>query len=135
MDLYSLTAADVMTQSIQRAETTETLQSAASRMSALSIHCLMIPAATRGGAPGIVTCKDIIRVLSEAPDVSLDELTVGDAMTSPAITIPDYLCLVDCIRIMCMTGLRHAFVLSEREPVGVLSFTDVMRVVADPKQS
>ncbi len=54
-------------------------------------------------------------------------------MTSPAITLPAELCVHDCVKLMCLVGVRGALVLDGGEAVGVLSFTDVLRaVVGEP---
>ena len=135
MDLNTLTVADLMTTDLKSADASENLRAAAAQMTAHGIHCLMVPAEDPAKGIGIITCKDIVRILGDAPAQVLDELTVGEAMTHPAITIPAYLCVADAIRLMSMTGVRQAFVLSGQEPVGLISFTDIMRAVAEEKPS
>lgn len=131
MDLDTLTAADLMTTTIESVDPAEDLRTAASRMTSHGIHCLMVKPVKSGQGFGIITCKDIVRILGDAPVAALDELTVAEVMTAPAITISDYTCVSDCIRLMCMMGVRHAFVISGDEPVGLLSFTDVLKVVSE----
>jgi CBS domain-containing protein len=57
----------------------------------------------------------------------LDQLKVADAMTTPAICVQHDFQVRDCIRLMRMSGVRSVPVLKGLEPVGILSFTDVLR--------
>ncbi len=130
MDWDDLTARDLMSPEIRSIDSRETLRHAARSMKEYGIHCLMVPSTAKGRAPGIITCKDIVQILGNMSPGALDELQVHDAMTTPAITVQQHLAIADCINLMRMAGVRRVFVLDGAEPVGLLSFTDVLRAAA-----
>jgi predicted transcriptional regulator len=125
-----LRAIDLMTRGIMAADPNASLRDAARQMASNDIHCLMVPRQGLNRAVGIITSKDVVQVLGDTDPTVLDELRVHEAMTAPAITVPDNMLIVDCINLMRMTGVRSVFVLVEGEPAGVLSYTDVLRHVA-----
>ena len=127
MNLEEMTARDLMTEPIQTADPDSTLLEAARQMTEIGIHCLVVLPETPGRSPGIITAKDVVQLLGDAEPHMLEELCVRDVMTSPAVTLPEYLRIPDCINVMRMTGIRSAPITSGQELVGMLSFTDVLR--------
>jgi CBS domain-containing protein len=132
MNLEILCARDLMTKKIFQAERHETLRTAVSRMNEHGIHGLLIAPDTPRRGYAILTGKDCIQVLSDNGEEALEELCVEDAMTQPAVTVPDDLCIADCIRLMRLAGVRTVPVLDNRELVGILSFTDILRAIDGP---
>ena len=121
-----------MTKKIVMAEPHESLRAAVTRMSEHRIHGLLIRPDSPARGISILTGKDCIRVICDAGEAALDELCVEDAMTRPAITVPAELCITDCLRLMRLTGVRTAPVLSRGELVGILTFTDVLNSLRSP---
>ncbi len=128
MNLKQLTAADLMTRHPLEIAQTATLREAATVLSRQKLHCLLVPGEV-GHCVGVITSKDIVQIFSEGEIGLLDQLHVSDAMTSPAITVQETFKVVDCLRLMRMSGVRSVPVLRGLEPVGVLSFTDVLHAV------
>jgi CBS domain-containing protein len=106
-----------------------TLRAAACILSQNKLHCLLVSAA-EGRMLGVITSKDIVEILCEAEIEVLDQLHVSDAMTQPAITVQSDQLIVDCLRLMRMCGVRSVPVLRGMQPVGILSFTDVLHAIA-----
>jgi CBS domain-containing protein len=129
MSLKRLTAAQLMTPDPVMIDPAETLRSAARLMTERHLHCLLVPA-DPGRCVGVITSKDIIQVLCDGDAELLDRLRVKDAMTAPALCVPEELVIDDCLRLMRMSGVRSVPVLRGLTPVGILSFTDVLRAVA-----
>jgi len=129
MSLKRLTAAQLMTDGPIVIDASETLRSAARLMTEKHLHCLLVPAEP-GRLVGVITSKDIIQVLCEGETEMLDQLRVRDVMTSPALCVPEELVIDDCLRLMRMSGVRSVPVLRGLTPVGILSFTDVLRAVS-----
>jgi CBS domain-containing protein len=129
MSVKRRTAAELMTPSPVSIDRRDTLRTAARLMSQKHLHCLLVPSEP-GYAVGVITSKDIVQVLCEGEPELLDSLCVGDAMTAPALTVPEELLIADCLRLMRMSGVRSVPVVRGLEPVGILSFTDVLRAVA-----
>lgn len=126
MSLEGLCARDLMSSEVALAKRHETLRSAIARMRERGIHSLLIAPDAPHGSHSILTGKDCIDVLCEAGDEALDELTVEDAMTRPALSIPAGMGVLDCIRLMRHAGVRTAPVLEHESLVGILTFTDVL---------
>jgi len=132
MNLETLCARDLMTKKVFEAERHETLRAAVSRMNEHRIHGLLIAPDSPHRGYSIITGKDCILVLSDNGREALEELCVEDAMTQPAVTVPADLCIADCIRLMRLAGVRTAPVLDNRELVGILSFTDILKAIDGP---
>jgi len=126
MDLLTITAADLMTTDLVTADPDETLLAAAKTLMAAGLHCLYIAPLGPHRAPSILTLKDLVQVLADGDPSMLGQLYVRDAMTTPAVTLPAELCVQDCIKLMCMVGVRNVFVTRNGGVVGVLSFSDVL---------
>ncbi len=129
MSLKRLTAAQLMTETPIVIEPTETLRSAARLMTEKHLHCLLVPAEP-GRVVGVITSKDIIQVLCEGEVEMLDQLRVSDVMTAPAVCVQEELLIADCLKLMRMSGVRSVPVVRGLTPVGILSFTDVLRAVS-----
>ena len=129
MSLKRLTAAQLMTEGPIVIDAGETLRSAARLMTEKHLHCLLVPAEP-GRLVGVLTSKDLIQVLCEGEVEMLDQLRVKDVMTAPALCVQEELVIDDCLRLMRMSGVRSVPVLRGLTPVGILSFTDVLRAVS-----
>lgn len=129
MSLKRLTAAQLMTEAPIMVDPNETLRSAARLMTERHLHCLLVPAEP-GRVVGVITSKDIIQVLCEGEVEMLDQLRVSDVMTAPALCVQEELIIEDCLRLMRMSGVRSVPVVRGLTPVGILSFTDVLRAAS-----
>ena len=130
MDLDSLRARELMTVKIVTAERHETLRVASRRMSDHGIHGLLIEPDSKRHGHAILTAKDCIQAIAELGPAALDDLCVEDAMTQPAITVPADLCILECLRLMRLCGVRTAPVADGAEVVGVLTFTDLLDAIS-----
>lgn len=131
MNVEQRTAGELMTRQLLTIERSETLRSAAALMNAHHVHCLLVPNGERGRCPGILTAKDIVQVLCEGASHMLDTLLVADAMTETAFSLQSDFRIADCLRLMRMSGIRSAPVMEGAQLVGLLSFTDVLRALAE----
>lgn len=129
MSLKRLTAAQLMTEAPIMVDPNETLRSAARLMTEKHLHCLLVPAEP-GRVVGVITSKDIIQVLCEGEVEMLDQLRVSDVVTAPALCVQEELIIEDCLRLMRMSGVRSVPVVRGLTPVGILSFTDVLRAAS-----
>jgi len=130
MNYANLTARDLMSSKVETCDPDDSLMTALRKMDQLRIHCLLIPTTEMGRSHGIISIKDIAQLLGDAGPEILDELVVSEIMTTPVVSLPDYLRISDCVNLMRMTGIRSAPVMADREVVGLLSYTDVIRWVA-----
>ena len=131
MNMKQLVAADLMTRHPLSIARTASLREAAVILSRQKLHCLLVPGEA-GDCVGVITSKDIVQILCEGELELLDQLHVADAMTTPAITVQITFKVVDCLRLMRMSGVRSVPVLNGLDPVGILSFTDVLNAAVAP---
>jgi CBS domain-containing protein len=130
MNVKLLTAAELMTRNPLTIAPTATLREAATILSQQKLHCLLVPG-DEGCCVGVITSKDIVQILCEVEPELLEQLHVADAMTTPAITVQEQFLIIDCLRLMRMCGVRSVPVVRGMEPVGVLSFTDVLNATVN----
>jgi CBS domain-containing protein len=131
MSIADMKVEDLMVRQLVTIEARATLREAARLMHARRIHCLLVPAEEPGGPVGVLATKDIVQVLCDADSSALDQLRVADAVTRPAVSVQHRARVVDCIRLMRMTGVRSAPVLDGMTLVGLVSFSDVLRAAAE----
>jgi len=134
MNIKLLTAADLMTKHPLMIAPTASLSAAALILSQQKLHCLLVPG-DGGRSIGVITSKDIVQILCDGELELLELLHVSDAMTTPAITVQEQMLIVDCLRLMRMSGVRSVPVLRGIEPVGILSFTDVLHAAVGAQGS
>ncbi|MFX1331661.1 MAG: cyclic nucleotide-binding/CBS domain-containing protein [Promethearchaeota archaeon] len=121
---------DFMTSLIVTSEADTPVKEAAKLMAAEDIGSLIV---TRGDVlAGMVTRKEIIgaRLLS---DDAYSSLTVEDVMTSPVITISPDADLGQTIAVMDQAGVKCLPVIEGNAIIGVVSTSDVIRVLATMK--
>lgn len=128
MNLKQLTAEQVMTAQVVTIDPQAPLRTAAQKLIANHIHCLLVPAHEAGGSTGIITTKDIVQVLSDGAPSLLDRLMVRDVMTTPCVSVQKDFSVHDCIKLMRISGVRSAPVLDGVKLVGLFSFTDVVKL-------
>jgi CBS domain-containing protein len=121
---------DFMTFLIVTSEADTPVKEAAKLMAAEDIGSLIV---TRGDVlAGMITRKEIIgaRLLS---DDAYSSLTVEDVMTSPVITISPDADLGQTIAVMDQAGVKCLPVIEGDAIIGVVSTSDVIRVLATMK--
>ncbi|MFW9886579.1 MAG: cyclic nucleotide-binding/CBS domain-containing protein [Candidatus Thorarchaeota archaeon] len=121
---------DFMTSLIVTSEADTPVKEAAKLMAAEDIGSLIV---TRGDVlAGMITRKEIIgaRLLS---DDAYNSLTVEDVMTSPVITISPDADLGQTIAVMDQAGVKCLPVIEGDAIIGVVSTSDVIRVLATMK--
>ena len=108
------------------------VREAARRMRESHVGDLIVTEPNRGGAVpiGVLTDRDIV-VGIIAENVSADDLTVGDIMSTDVVTVNEDNGLEFALREMQQKGIRRIPVInSEGLLVGVLSADDVLDYVA-----
>lgn len=130
MNLKKATAGQLMTTHVLTIDAHETLRAAALMLHKHHIHCLIVPPPEPQLSVGVITVKDIVQVLCDGDAPMLDQLLVQDAMTTPSVSVQKDFTIGDCLKLMRLSGVRSAPVLDGVKLVGLLSFTDVLRVVA-----
>jgi CBS domain-containing protein len=108
------------------ASPSDSVESAMALMISKNIHCLLVY--EDGSMVGIVSDRDYAhKVVAKGLDIK--SLTIGDIMTRNVITINRTASIADCMKIMSEHRFRHLPVAEGEDIVGMISMTDVMRVM------
>jgi CBS domain-containing protein len=135
VNIKALQAAQLMTKDFATVDGNATLREAAALMIQRHVHSLLVLPREPERCVGVVAIKDIVQVLCDGEAALLDTLTVFDAVTMPAVSVQKDFLISDCLRLMRMSGVRSVPVLDGVRPVGLLSFTDVVRAAVVPDVS
>jgi len=92
------------------------------------IHSLVV--FEHGALAGIVSDRDYAHKIV-AKGLDPEQLSVGDIMTKNVITISREATIADCMKIMSERHFRHLPVAEGDAVVGMISMSDVMRVMMD----
>jgi len=90
------------------------------------IHCLVVY--EKDKMCGIISDRDYAHKIV-AKGLDPEQVKVGDIMTRNVITINRTATIADCMKIMSEKRFRHLPVAEGEDIVGMISMTDVMRVV------
>jgi len=122
-----LKAGEVMSEDIATIDPQSTVASAARIMSAGKISCLIV--SSDGHLSGGVTETDMLKK-AVADGQDFRKMKVEQIMSSPIRSIPHDSSVMDTSRIMEIENIRRLVVLKEGEPVGLITQTDMVRVLA-----
>jgi CBS domain-containing protein len=113
---------DVMTKKVVTIGPEENIQSAAKKMKANKIGCIVV---TRGDdLLGVVTERDV--VWNHVADNKGSKVT--DIMSKPAITVGPEMDILDAAKIMKKRDIKKLPVLSNDKLVGIITDTDIMKL-------
>lgn len=109
----------IMTTSVETISTTATVREAVRRMQDGGINSLLVP----GPQTGILTSTDVLDIIADDGDI--DQLTVGDVMTTPVEWVQSDMRLQEAAAMMETHGINHLPVRDlDGDYVGIISSTD-----------
>ena len=121
---------DFMTKMIITAETSTPVTDAARVMAAEDIGCLVV---TKGDIlAGIVAQRDVIAAHLLSDDI-YGTMVLADIMTTPVVTVSPEADLGQLVAHMHQSGRRHIPVVVGDAITGIVTTTDVIRVLATMK--
>ncbi|MGB4279712.1 MAG: CBS domain-containing protein [Methanoculleus sp.] len=121
--LQDVTVADAMSNSLVTVEPETPLPRLLELM--YETKHLGFPVVERGNLVGIVTLSDIHKV----SPIDREAMQVRDVMTRDPITLPPSAPLIDALRIMTTHGIGRIPVVDDGALVGIVTRTDVLRVM------
>ena len=127
------TVGEAMTRGLVTVRATALLQEAAELMDVHRVHGLPV-VDSRGGLVGVLSQTDLLRArVVEHLWTNLRGLAVRHVMTAPAITIGLHASLDDAAELMEQKRVHRLVVVGPdgTTPVGVLSVTDLVHVMAN----
>ena len=122
-----LKVGDVMSGDVATVSLGSTVVSAANIMSSNNISCLIV--SENGCLSGILTETDILKK-AVAYGHDFRKMRVEQIMSSPVRSAPRNLSVMEAGRIMEVENVRRLVVLEEERPVGIITQSDMVRVLA-----
>jgi len=122
-----LEVGDIMSRDVAAVSPASTLVSAAKIMSSNNISCLII--SKNGCLSGIVTETDVLKK-AVADGHDFRKMKVEQIMSSPVRSAPRNLSVMEAGKIMEAENIRRLVVLEEERPVGIITQSDMVRVLA-----
>ena len=117
-----LSVRDVLTKDFVGVSESDSIQGAVELMRSERLGCALV---MRGSSPvGIVTEWDVLGMIERGDDTA--EITVGDLMSAPVITVEPTHSLSDAAEMMTHEGIRNLVVEIDDEVIGVLTQRDVI---------
>lgn len=121
-----LTVGNVMSTDVITICSDETVASAAKIMSENSVSCIVV--VDNGNVAGILTETNFLKRLA-AGEKGFDRIKVREIMSSPVESISPNLSVFDAIRIMEDKHTKRLPILEEKQLVGIVTQTDLVRAV------
>jgi CBS domain-containing protein len=122
-----LEVGEVMNEDIATIDAQSSVASAARIMSTNKMSCLIV--SCDGYLSGIVTETDILKKVAMTHH-TFHRIRVEQIMSSPIRSIPYNSTIMDASKIMEVENIRRLVVLKEGQPVGIITQTDMVRVLA-----
>ena len=89
-----------------------------------------LPVIDDGRVTGVFSERDVIACLAEAGPDALDK-SVGDVMTSPAVTVEPGTPVIAALSLMTRRRIRHLPVLEDGAIIGLVSIGDLVKFRID----
>lgn len=124
------TVEEIMTSPVVTVSASMSVEETLHLMREKKIHSVVVEPDQPGGAYGIMTQRDVLRKVVAA-DRPLFNVTVGDLMSSPLITVSPDTTIKQCSIIMLDANIRRAVVMKGGKLVGIVSDTDIFQSVEE----
>jgi CBS domain-containing protein len=126
----SVTAKDIMARPVLAATPLASLRDVATQLVTNEFSGMPV-AASDGRVIGVVTESDIVRTLIEGK--RLENLTAGEVMTGPPITVDVNTPIEDVMRSLEDSRIVRVPVTDQDKLVGIISRGDVIRAILEPE--
>jgi CBS domain-containing protein len=126
----SITAKDIMEKPVLAATPQASLRDVATQLVTNEFSGMPV-AASDGRVVGVVTESDIVRVLIEGK--RLENLTAGEVMTGPPITVDVDTPIGDVMKKLEDNRIVRVPVTSQDRLVGIIARRDVIRAILEPE--
>ena len=124
------TVEEIMTSPVVTVSASMSVEETLHLMREKKIHSVVVEPDRPGGAYGIMTQRDVLRKVVAA-DRPLFNVTVGDLMSSPLITVSPDTPIKQASIIMLDANIRRAVVMKDGRLVGIVSDTDIFQCVEE----
>lgn len=128
MTIDSVPVSSIMTKNVRTAGENQPIKAAAEIMDRNDIGSVVIVAGEPGVPSGIITERDIVRLVSSSSQMSFKE-PVSTVMKKPVITADSMMSLKDALQTMQAKNIRRLPVMHDGKMVGILTDKDIFRAI------
>jgi len=122
-----LEVGDIMSRDVATVNPGSTVVSAAEIMSSNNISCIVV--SENGCISGIVTETDMLKkAVADRQDFS--KMKVEEIMSSPVRSVARNLSVMEAGKIMEAENIRRLVIMDEKQPVGIITQSDLVRALA-----
>ena len=122
----SVIVRDIMTRSVITTKESDTAADAAKLMAKHNIGCVLV-SGKKGETIGIITERDIVQRIA-AKNLLPSNVTVGEAMSKPVVTVKAGATITDAARLMNQRKIRRLAVIENGKLMGILTMKDILEV-------
>ncbi len=105
----------------------DNLLTSVSRMNKFGIGSVVVE--DSGRPVGILTERDVVRVVEASKDRRMMELVVKDVMTTPIAMVQDITTIEEAAQVMAQRNIRRLPVVRNDRLVGIVTQTDIVKAV------
>lgn len=129
MSLESIPVSKIMNPDVKTVTEDQNVMSACKIMHDNKIGCVIIIGRETGKPVGIITERDVVRILGKL-DPSLLRIPLRDLMTKPLITINQISSVKDAMQFMNSNNIRRLVATDkEQQMVGIITLKDIFRAI------
>lgn len=131
MNLESVLVSYVMNSNVKTVNEDKNIVSACKVMHKNNIGCVIVVTIAGDGTPvGIITEKDVVRILSKQ-NPGLLHFALWKLMSKPLITIEQSAPISEALRTMASKQIRRLVVIRNKEMVGILTQKDIFKLIEE----
>lgn len=105
----------------------DNLLTSVSRMNKFGIGSVVVE--DSGSPVGILTERDVVRVVEASKDRRMMELVVKDVMTTPVAMVQDITTIEEAAQVMAQRNIRRLPVVRNHKLAGIVTQTDIVKAV------
>jgi CBS domain-containing protein len=117
---------DIMTRPVITAKESDTAADVAKLMAKHNIGCVLV-SSKKGETIGIITERDIVQRIA-ARNLVPSNVTVGESMSKPVVTIKSGANVTDAAKLMNQKKIRRLAVMEDGKLTGILTMKDILEV-------
>ena len=127
MEIKIATVSEIMNYNVVTVTPIDNLLTSVSRMNKFGIGSVVVE--DSGRPVGILTERDVLRVVEASKDRRMMELVVKDVMTTPIAMVQDITTIEEAAQVMAQRNIRRLPVVRNDKLAGIVTQTDIVKAV------
>jgi len=127
LEIKIATVGEIMNYNVVTVTPMDNLLTSVSRMNKFGIGSVVVE--DSGRPVGILTERDVVRVVEASKDRRMMELVVKDVMTTPIAMVQDITTIEEAAQVMGQRNIRRLPVVRNDRLAGIVTQTDIVKAV------